>query len=132
LVRFAIDPEALCAALTDSPCKFSTINAKAEAAAGLPTYRDSFRRKRCIVSADGFYEPDKIHHKKQPCPWRYFRLTDQPLFGFAGLYDLWTDQQTGKEIWSYTVESMCGHSRSGMALPAPSLHGLLTCGKRPL
>jgi putative SOS response-associated peptidase YedK len=35
----------------DEKRKFSTINAKAETAAELPTYRDSFRRKRCIVPA---------------------------------------------------------------------------------
>ena len=55
------------------------------------------------MPATGFYEPDKVNHKKQPFPWHYFRLTDQPLFGFAGLYDIWTDKQTGKEIWSYTI-----------------------------
>jgi putative SOS response-associated peptidase YedK len=87
----------------DEKRKFSTINAKAETAAELPTYRDSFRRKRCIVPATGFYEPDKVNHKKQPFPWHYFQLTDQSMFGFAGLYDIWTDKQTGKDIWSYTI-----------------------------
>ena len=87
----------------DEKRKFSTINAKAETVAELPTYRDSFRRKRCIVPATGFYEPDKVNHKKQPFPWHYFRLTDQSMFGFAGLYDIWKDPQTGKEVWSYTI-----------------------------
>jgi putative SOS response-associated peptidase YedK len=87
----------------DEKRKFSTINAKAETAAELPTYRDSFRRKCCIVPATGFYEPDKVNHKKQPFPWHYFQLTDQSLFGLAGLYDIWKDKQTGKEIWSYII-----------------------------
>jgi putative SOS response-associated peptidase YedK len=87
----------------DETRKYSTINAKAETAAELATYRESFRHQRCIVPATGFYEPDKIHYKKQPFPWHYFRLTDQPLFGFAGLYDICTDKQTGKDIWSYTI-----------------------------
>jgi len=30
-------------------------------------------------------------------------LIDQSLFGLAGLYDIWKDKQTGKEIWSYTI-----------------------------
>jgi putative SOS response-associated peptidase YedK len=55
------------------------------------------------VPATGFYEPDKINYKKQPFPWHYFQLVDQRLFGLAGLYDIWTDKQTGKEIWSYTI-----------------------------
>ena len=87
----------------DEKRKFSTINAKAETAAELPTYRKPFRQQRCIVPATGFYEPDKVHHKKQPFPWHYFQLTDQSLFGFAGLYDIWTDKETGKDIWSYTI-----------------------------
>jgi len=87
----------------DEKRKFSTINAKAETAAERPTYRDAFRRKRCLVPATGFYEPDKIHHNKQPFPWHDFRLTDQPLFGFAGLYDIGKDKETGKDIWSDTI-----------------------------
>jgi putative SOS response-associated peptidase YedK len=87
----------------DEKRKFSTINAKAETVAELPMYREPFRHKRCIVPATGFYEPDKINFKKQPFPWHYFQLTDQSLFGLAGLYDIWKDQQTGKEIWSYTI-----------------------------
>jgi putative SOS response-associated peptidase YedK len=55
------------------------------------------------VPATGFYEPDKINFKKAPFPWQYFQLKDQKIFGFAGLYDTWTDEQTGKEIPSYTI-----------------------------
>jgi putative SOS response-associated peptidase YedK len=87
----------------DDTRKFSTINARAETAATSPAYREPFRHKRCIVPATGFYEPDKINFKKQPFPWHYFQLKDQKIFGFAGLYDVWTDKQTGKEIRSYTI-----------------------------
>jgi putative SOS response-associated peptidase YedK len=97
----------------DETRKFSTINAKAETAAELPTYRDAFRRKRCIVPATGFYEPDKVNYKKQPFPWHYFQLTDQPLFGFAGLYDIWKDKQTGTDIWSYTIITTTPHEIVG-------------------
>jgi putative SOS response-associated peptidase YedK len=78
-------------------------NARAESVAHLPTYRVPFRNKRCIVPATGFYEPDKIHFTKSPFPWHYFQLKDQKVFGFAGLYDIWKDRQTGKEIYSYTI-----------------------------
>jgi putative SOS response-associated peptidase YedK len=87
----------------DEKYKYKTINAKAETVAQLPTFREPFRHKRCIVPATGFYEPDKIHNEKPPFPWHYFKLKDQPLFGFAGLYDVWKDKQTGKEIYSYTI-----------------------------
>jgi putative SOS response-associated peptidase YedK len=87
----------------DDKNKFSTINARAETVAGAPAYRQPFRQKRCIVPATGFYEPDKIHFDKSPFPWHYFQLKDQKVFGFAGLYDIWKDRQTGKEIYSYTI-----------------------------
>jgi putative SOS response-associated peptidase YedK len=83
--------------------KYKTINAKAETVAKLPTFREPFRNKRCIVPATGFYEPDKKHYSKPPFPWHYFQLKDQMLFGFAGLYDIWKDKQTEKEIYSYTI-----------------------------
>jgi putative SOS response-associated peptidase YedK len=87
----------------DERYKYKTINAKAETVAELPTFREPLRHKRCLVPATGFYEPDKIHFDKPPFPWHYFHLKNQPLFGFAGLYDIWTDKETGKEIYSYTI-----------------------------
>jgi putative SOS response-associated peptidase YedK len=87
----------------DENYKYKTINAKAETVSRLPTFREPFRHKRCIVPATGFYEPDKMHYAKPPFPWYYFQLKEQPLFGFAGIYDIWKDKQTGKEIYSYTI-----------------------------
>lgn len=87
----------------DDKRKYHTINAKAETVATLPTYRTSFRRKRCLVPATFFYEPDKIHYRKSPFPWSCFQFADKRIFAFAGLYDIWTDKKTGKEIYSYTI-----------------------------
>jgi putative SOS response-associated peptidase YedK len=87
----------------DEHYKYRTINAKAETVASLPSFREPFRHKRCIVPATGFYEPDKNHYTKPPYPWHYFRLKGQELFGFAGLYDVWRARQDGQEIYSYTI-----------------------------
>jgi putative SOS response-associated peptidase YedK len=87
----------------DEHYKYKTINAKAETVAQLPTFREPFRHKRCIVPATGFYEPDKKHVAKPPFPWRYFQLKDQSIFGFAGLYDIWKDKDSDKQITSYTI-----------------------------
>jgi putative SOS response-associated peptidase YedK len=87
----------------DSKGKYSAINAKSETAAQLATYKKPFRHSRCLIPATGFYEPDKINVLKPPHPWHYFRLKDQELFAFAGLYDIWKDRETGKEIYSYTL-----------------------------
>lgn len=83
--------------------KYKTINAKAETVNTLPTFRHSFVRKRCIVPATGFYEPDKINFIKQPYPWHYFKMKDNSIFSFAGLYDVWKDKNSGKEIRSYSI-----------------------------
>jgi putative SOS response-associated peptidase YedK len=87
----------------DENYKYKSINAKAETVSRLASFREPFRRRRCIVPATGFYEPDKLHYAKPPYPWHYFQLKDQPLFGFAGIYDIWKDQKTGQKIYSYAI-----------------------------
>jgi putative SOS response-associated peptidase YedK len=87
----------------DDKKRFSTINARAETAGKSPAYREPFRHKRCIIPATGFYEPDTINFAKSPFPWHFFRFKDQRMFGFAWLYDIWTDKTTGQEIRSYTI-----------------------------
>ncbi|HET8687078.1 MAG TPA: SOS response-associated peptidase [Methanosarcina sp.] len=88
---------------TDEKYKYKTINAKAETVDKLPTFRHSFVKKRCLVPATGFYEPDKINFVKQPYPWHYFKMKDNSIFSFAGLYDVWKDKNNGKEIHSYSI-----------------------------
>lgn len=53
---------------------------------GLPTFSDSFRHKRCIVPATGFYEWRT--EGKQKVPHR-FRLASGGAMGFAGLWSKW-------------------------------------------
>jgi putative SOS response-associated peptidase YedK len=62
------------------------INARSETVAEKPSFREAFKRRRCIIPADGFYEWQRTGSKKQPF---YFHLTDDGLFGFAGLWDKW-------------------------------------------
>lgn len=66
------------------------INARSETVAEKPSFRASFKRRRCLILADGFYEwqrsGQKKTQKKQPF---YIQLNDQSLFGFAGLWEIW-------------------------------------------
>ena len=62
------------------------INARAETAATKPAFRMAFRRRRCLVLADGFYEWSGKGGRKQPF---YLRLQDGRPFAFAGLWEHW-------------------------------------------
>ena len=62
------------------------INARGETVAEKPSFRTPFRRRRCLVIADGYYEWKKIEGRKQPF---YIRLRDERPFAFAGLWDTW-------------------------------------------
>jgi putative SOS response-associated peptidase YedK len=58
------------------------INLRAETVAD--KFRDAYRRGRCLVPASGFYEWKKEAGRKQPY---YFVPADDPLFGFAALWE---------------------------------------------
>ncbi len=69
-------------------------NAKAETVHEKPSFKDSFKRKRCLVPASGFYE----WKDKQP---HYIRVLDSSLLAFAGLWSRWS--YGGETIESCTV-----------------------------
>ena len=62
------------------------INARSETAAQKPSFRAAFRRRRCLVIADGFYEWQKQNGTKQPF---FIHLRDARPFAFAGLWEHW-------------------------------------------
>lgn len=70
----------------DPTIAYRTINARAETVASKPAFRDPFKRSRCLIPADGFYEWQKTATGKQP----YFIQLEsgQPMV-FAGLWDSW-------------------------------------------
>lgn len=62
------------------------INARAETVAEKPAYRAAFRRRRCLVLADGFYEWQRLDGKKRPY---FIHLRSDRPFAFAGLWEHW-------------------------------------------
>ena len=77
------------------------INARAETVATKPAYQSAFRRRRCLIAADGFYEWRQAAAKKRKQPY-YVRMEDSRPFAFAGLWEHWEGSR-GSAIDSCTV-----------------------------
>ncbi|MEZ5428358.1 MAG: SOS response-associated peptidase [Pyrinomonadaceae bacterium] len=71
------------------------VNARAETLAEKPSFREAYRKRRCLIPADGYYEWKATDHGKQPF---YFHLKDRDLFGFAGLWEEWLDRDSGEVV----------------------------------
>ena len=84
----------------DASMSAKCINARSEDLANNRVFRTPFRRSRCLIVADGFYEWDKTNPKKK-VPIR-FSLSDDSLFAFAGLADRWCGP-TGEVVESCSV-----------------------------
>jgi putative SOS response-associated peptidase YedK len=85
------------------------INARAETLREKPSFRSAYRRRRCLVLADGYYEWQRSGTVKQP--W-YMSFADGEPFGMAGLWEAWRDPATGQPL-----ESCCLVTTS----PAPAV-----------
>jgi len=77
------------------------INARAETLAEKPAFRAAFRRRRCLVFADGFYEWQQEPGSKAKTPM-YVKLKSGDPFAFAGLWEIW-QAGDGSEVRSCTI-----------------------------
>jgi len=75
------------------------INAKAESVLRLPTFRDAFAMRRCIVPVDGFFEWRAIKSAGRKQPYA-IAMKDGSPFGLAGLWENWRNPNTGE--WERT------------------------------
>lgn len=69
------------------------INARSESAAEKPSFRSAFKRRRCIIPADGFYEWRQHGGDKTPM---FIHMKDQEVFGMAGLWEIWHSPDGGE------------------------------------
>lgn len=75
-------------------------NARSETVAEKPSFRTAFRRRRCLIPADGFYEWQVITPKqKQP---QYITLRTGQPFAFAGIWESWQPPD-GSRVESCTI-----------------------------
>ncbi|MCB0952413.1 MAG: SOS response-associated peptidase, partial [Microthrixaceae bacterium] len=64
------------------------INARAETVAEKPAFRSAFKKRRCIMPVDGFYEWNKPEGTSRKQPWFIHRPDGEP-YAFAGLWEEW-------------------------------------------
>jgi putative SOS response-associated peptidase YedK len=82
------------------------INARAETVADKPAFRAPFRKRRCLVPADGFFEWQQTPAGKQP--WYIHAASAEPL-AFAGLWELWDPPEGGPPLASYAILTTRGN-----------------------
>ena len=105
-------------------------NARSETAATKPAFRASFRSRRCLILADGFYEWQAVDGRKQPY---YIRLKSGEPFGMAGLWDRWVKADAPIESCAILTcdanEAMRAiHDRMPVIIPPASFDRWLDAG----
>ena len=70
------------------------INARAETVAQKPSFRAAFKKRRCLILSDGFYEWKGEKGNRQPY---FLYLPDEKPFAFAGLWEAWKPGDAGEE-----------------------------------
>jgi putative SOS response-associated peptidase YedK len=77
------------------------INARSETIATKPSFRTAFKRRRCLIPADGFYEWQKRPDSRTKIP-HYIRMAKNRVFAFAGLWETWHGKE-GADVDSCTI-----------------------------
>lgn len=75
------------------------INARSETLSEKPSFRTAFKKRRCLIVANGFYEWQKLEEGKQPV---YIHLKNSELFTFAGIFEGWTSPE-GETSYSCSI-----------------------------
>jgi len=112
---------------------YSMFNARAETVATKLAYRDAFKKRRCLVPTDGFYEWKNQGNIKEP--YR-ISLINHKLFAFAGLWER-QEKARGSVIDSFTILTTSAnslispiHTRMPLILP-PEVHTDWLSGSEP-
>lgn len=78
------------------------INARAETVATSGAFKHAFKKRRCLIPADGFYEWTVRPGQKKKQPWLIHRPDGEP-YAFAGLWEVWRPEGGEDELHSCTI-----------------------------
>jgi putative SOS response-associated peptidase YedK len=99
------------------------INARAETLEQRPSFSESFRLRRCLIPADGFFEWKRSGREKRPF---YFQSADESPWMFAGIWDAWSNRNrliVTCAIITTPANELVGELHNRMpAILAPELH----------
>jgi putative SOS response-associated peptidase YedK len=84
-----------------------TLNAKGETIFEKPSFRNPAKNRRCIIYLDAFYEHH--HANGQTYPFRIVMKDGSPM-AVAGLWDEWTDKETGEIFRTATIVTTRGNA----------------------
>jgi putative SOS response-associated peptidase YedK len=76
------------------------INARSETVAEKPSFRNAYKKRRCLVLADGFYEWRKEGDVKTPY---FISLADGSPFAFAGLWEDWNSKESDESLQTTAI-----------------------------
>jgi putative SOS response-associated peptidase YedK len=114
---------------TDTAIGNRMINARSETVAEKASFRNAFKKRRCLILADGFYEWKGAKGRKQPM---FITQPDRKPFAFAGLWETWNQKDEDAVYKSCTIittrasESMRDiHHRMPVILKAPAYEAWL-------
>ncbi len=97
-----------------------TLNARGETIFELPSFRDSAKKKRCLIQVDGFYEHH--HFKGNTYPFFISRKNKQSLT-LAGLWSEWTDKEDGSRWNTFSIVTTEGNPLMDKIHNNPKLEG---------
>ncbi|EMJ35546.1 hypothetical protein LEP1GSC079_0242 [Leptospira interrogans str. FPW1039] len=84
----------------DSQKLANRYNVKTETVTEKKSFQEAILKQRCLVPSTGFFEYQEIRKKKYP--YRIF-LKKEEVFSLAGIFDIWTDSQTQKTYYTFTI-----------------------------
>ena len=96
--------------MKDPKIAYKTINARVETVDTAPSYRQAFKKLRCLIPVDTFYEWKKVVGGKIPYA---IGMKDDSPFVFAGLWEEWKDPAT--EEWLRTCTIITGEPNEPVA-----------------